>query len=186
MNIALLGGKFDPPHYGHLHIAHQVLTNGPNIDQVLFIPVNTHPWRSIVASPIDRLAMVNLIEESNIKSSPIDIHRGGDTFTIDTVKELLRVTNNSYYWILGSDQLSNLHNWKNYHELIVMIPFLVIPREGYPIKSIPSNFKLLSKNYSATNLSSTEIRDRIRHSLSIHKYVPNKIENYIMKHRLYK
>src|ERR1700687_1548173 len=105
MQIALFGGKFDPPHLGHIHISKYILQAGLGIDAVWFVPANTHPWRPIVASAQDRLEMAQLLVKGSdsgyrgVTVSDIDIKRGGDTYTIDTVRELFKTTDNTYCWI---------------------------------------------------------------------------------------
>ena len=116
MNIAVLGGKFDPPHFGHLLVINQILEKVDYIDKVLLIPVNTHPWKTIVASPADRLAMIKLLKSDRIEVADIDIKRGGQTFTIDTIKELTANKANKYYWVSGSDILSEFDKWKDHQE----------------------------------------------------------------------
>lgn len=185
MHIALLGGRFDPPHNGHVQIARYVLQSSLAIDEVWFVPANTHPWRPIIASAKDRLAMTNLLKEKNLKVNDIDIARGGETYTIDTVHELQRDRHNTYEWILGSDQIQSFSQWKEYKQLQKLIHFLVIPREGYEQVQLPENFHLIAKEYTPTDLSSSEIRDRIRKGLSISGVVSEEVEQYIKRHKLY-
>jgi len=185
MNIGLFGGRFDPPHNGHVQIAREILKR-QLADEVWFIPANTHPWRSMVASASDRLAMTKLLEEERIKISDIEIKRGGETYTIDTIKELLmRKTNIKYFWILGSDQLQDFDRWKEYKKLQQLIRFLVFPRKGYMHKELPENFILIN-NYVATDISSSKIRNRIKKGLPISNFAPKEVEAYIREKGLYK
>ncbi|HSW88570.1 MAG TPA: nicotinate (nicotinamide) nucleotide adenylyltransferase [Candidatus Saccharimonadales bacterium] len=188
MHIALLGGRFDPPHNGHLHIAREVLKNVAGIDEVWLIPANTHPWRPIVASGEERLEMVKFLEEDGIKASDIDIERDRETFTIDTIRELEKTTSNSYVFICGADQLKSFHLWKEYKELEEKLHFIVFPRIGYDIPQVlPKNFTLMAPNdFIATDDSSTEIREKIRRGESISHLVPKKIAEYILEKGLYK
>lgn len=191
MKIALLGGRFDPPHLGHLHIAEYVLCSKLGIQEVWLIPANTHPWRQITGSSNDRLEMTKLLVQSlkknkgKIKVMDTDIKRGGDTYTIETVGDLFLNKKNDYFWIFGSDQIKDFKNWKNYKKLQELIKFVVIPRKGYESVDLPENFILLSDHYHPTNLSSSEIRYRIKEGLSISKLVPKSIEKYIKDKKLY-
>jgi len=108
MNIALFGGRFDPPHDGHLAVAEEVL-NSPDIDEIWFIPDNQHHWSPTVASANDRLAMLRLIETSRIKVSDIAIKKGGKTYTIDIVSQLQKQTRHTYTWICGADLIKDFH-----------------------------------------------------------------------------
>ncbi|HSW96574.1 MAG TPA: nicotinate-nucleotide adenylyltransferase [Candidatus Saccharimonadales bacterium] len=188
MHIALFGGRFDPPHNGHLHIAREVLKEAFGIDEVWLVPANTHPWRPIVASGEDRLVMTKFLEEDKIKVSDVDIKKGGETFTIDTIRELEKTTNNSYIFICGADQIKSFHLWKGYEELEEKLHFLVFPRIGYDIpKELPKNFTLMTPtDFIATDDSSTEIRERIKHGVPISDLVPKKIAEYIAEKGLYK
>lgn len=185
MNIAVLGGKFDPPHFGHLLLVNQILEKVAYIDQVLLIPVNTHPWKTIVGSAIDRLAMTRLLASDKVKVSDIDIKRGGETYTVDTVKELARDSSNKYFWVSGSDILSEFNKWKNYKELIKKINFLIFPRGDYPVKNLPSGFELVPGRLLINNYSSTAIRARVKTGLSIKGLVPDSVAGYIKIHKLY-
>lgn len=188
MNIALFGGRFDPPHNGHLHIAREVLKDLPDIDAVWLVPANTHPWRPIIASGEDRLAMARLLEEDKIKVSDIDLRRNRETFTIDTIRDLERTTDNSYVFICGADQIKNFHLWKDYEELEEKLHFIVFPRVGFAIpKILPKNFTLMTAtDFIATDDSATEIRNRIKQGLPIDHLVPEKIARYITKKGLYR
>ena len=88
MKVAILGGKFDPPHYGHLLIAQQVLESDLKIDQVWLMPAKNHPWKKINASAEQRMEMVKLLTNDKIKVSDVDLYRDGNIYTIDTVKIL--------------------------------------------------------------------------------------------------
>jgi len=166
MDIALFGGRFDPPHIGHLAVARNILKQ-QLADEVWLIPANTHPWRQMVASAQDRLTMTKLLEEDKIKVSDIEIKRGGETYTIDTVRNIL--SNKSYssyrfFLVAGSDQIHDFHRWKDYKELQKLIRFLVFPR---------------------TAVSSSIIRERIERGLSILDLVPERVEKYIREKGLY-
>lgn len=186
MNIAVLGGKFDPPHIGHLHLIEEVFDRVSYIDRSLLIPANTRPWRDVYASSADRLMMTKFLETGRISVSDIDIKRGGETYTIDTVRELLKDTDNQYYWIVGADILAEFDKWKDSEKLRKMIKFLVFPRGGHVTASLPDGFSLIpGHEISGIYTSSTFIRERIINGLSIKGLVPEKVEEYIREHRLY-
>jgi nicotinate-nucleotide adenylyltransferase len=187
MNIALFGGRFDPPHNSHLAIAWYVLSVGIGIDEVWLLPAHTHPWRPIVASNTDRLAMLRVLENPKIKVKNTDIQRGGQTYTIDTVRELQKSFPHQFFWICGIDQLPDLPKWKDFTHLQALLTFLVIPREGYtqPIV-LPKNVILVPGKYTPSSLSSSEIRDKIKQGVSVKGLVPEKVEEYIREKGLYK
>ncbi len=186
MNIAVFGGRFDPPHFGHLLVAEQVLEKMTKIDQVWLLPANTHPWKKMAASPLHRLNMTKFLETEKIKVSDLDIKRNGETYTIDTVRILKKDQANKYFWVCGSDTLKEFSRWKNYKQLSKLVPFLVFPRGYYQIKKLPEGFSIVkNKGLITTNFSSTIIRKRIKMGLSITGLVPEKVEEYIRKHNLY-
>ena len=134
----------------------------------------------------DRLAMVKLLQEDHIKVSDIDISRGGETYTIDTIRKLILDKKNQYIWVMGSDLLPQFEKWEGYKEIISSIEILIFPRPDYPIKNIGKSIKILPKNHLLTvNYSSTVIRQRIAKGLSIKGLVPEKVEEYINKKHLY-
>lgn len=188
MNIAILGGRFDPPHWGHFWVARQVLEKGPNIDEVWLMPVHTHPWKGSYADPQDRLNMATLLEAPGIKASSVEIMRSGTSYTIETIKHLKEnYQEHKFYWIVGSDAIADFFKWRQAQKLSQLIPFLVFPRSGYPIKILPFGMKKINGAETIqTNLSSTHIRERLKKGLSIYGLVPPQIEEYIKKKNLYK
>lgn len=194
MKVALFGGRFDPIHNGHIAIAKEVLKAVPSVDEVWLVPANTHPWRPIEASAEDRLAMLRLVQEPKIKVSDIDIKRGGQTFTIDTIRELQDgfwtsqndKRRNTYLFVCGSDQIKSFQDWKDYKELEMRVPFLVFPRPGSTVEELPQNFMWISDtSFEPLEDSATRIRDLRRAGKSISGLVPKSVENYIISRNLY-
>ena len=186
MNIAVFGGRFDPPHVGHLQVAQGVLAAGLGIDQVWLLPANTHPWRPVTASAQDRLAMVKLMQTDKIKASDIDVARGGETYTIDTVRILLQDKTNRYFWVCGIDQLKDLYRWKEYEELNYLINFIVFPRKGFDEKTnLPPRFTLIRDNFIPNDISSSIIREKIRKGESLTGFITDPVAAYIQSHHLY-
>lgn len=186
-NIALFGGRFDPPHFGHLLVAEQVKEHRPFIDEVWLIPAFTHPWKRMYANPEDRLSMCGYLENNYIKLNKVDIDRRTDTYTIDTIFILKKKYNHKFFWVCGSDTIKDFPKWKDYKRLLLTVPIIVFPRDGYNYKKsniynfdFVNNHSLLISNYS-----STIIRDRIRRGLSINGLVPELVEDYIRKNNLY-
>src|SRR5438270_399427 len=101
MNIALFGGSFDPPHNSHRKVAEEVLKDLPEIDEVWLLPDNKHDWKTLEASPQDRLAMLKFLEHNRIKVSDIAIQHGGKTLTLDIIKQLQATTPHKFVWICG-------------------------------------------------------------------------------------
>ena len=187
MKIAILGGRFDPPHIGHFLVAKQVLDLRKDIDKVLFVPAFQHQWKLIIASPKDRIAMLQSFLESGMEISDIEIKRGGISYSIDTVREIKKQTGAEIFWIVGSDILSEFHRWKNVDDLLKLATFLVFPRDPPALpKIIPQGFEVVSSpKLLTTNFSSTAIREKIKNGEPIKYLVPEGVEEYIRKHNLY-
>lgn len=186
MNIAILGGRFDPPHVWHFVTAQQVLENVPEIDQVWLLPDYRNAFKQIVAIPSDRIEMLHFLETGRIKLSTIAIAKETVTYTIDLVSELKKDANNKYYWIVGSDVTAEFSRWRDYQKLSRLIEFLVFPRKDYPLKNLPTGFRQVPGNLLLSNISSTIIRERVREGLSITGLVFPEVEDYIRRRNLYK
>lgn len=112
--VGLLGGSFDPIHKAHIALALAAFEQ-LQLDQVQLLPA-AQPWQrdALGASTQDRLAMAELATQSHhgLQVNPVEIERGGPTYTIDTVRSL--PAGSRYYWILGSDQLHNFCSWNDW------------------------------------------------------------------------
>jgi len=188
MKIAILGGRFDPPHIGHFLVARQVLDFRKDIDKVLLVPAFKHQWKPIVASPKDRIEMLKFFVEPRIEISDVEIKRKGISYSSDTIKAIKKQTSAEVFWIIGSDILPEFHKWKNAEELLKLATFLVVPRDPHSFdpKKLPKGFEVISSpDLVTTDFSSTLIRDRIKAGKSIKNLVPECIEKYIVEHKLY-
>lgn len=186
MNIAILGGRFDPPHIWHFWTAQQVLENIPSIDQVWLLPDYVNAFKPVVADAASRVEMLHYLETGRIKLSTIAIAKETITYTVDLAQDLTRDTSNTYYWIAGSDVVMDFSKWRDYQKLSRLIRFLVVPRLGYPVKNLPSGFTLVPGTLMESNLSSTVVRERIRKGETISGLVFPEVEEYIKKKNLYK
>lgn len=185
MKIAVLGGRFDPPHLGHFLISQQVLELKPDVEKVIFIPAFKHPWREIIASSADRIAMIKSSLSKNMELSTIDIDNQ-ETYTINTLQRLKKKYKKEIYWIVGTDIVNEFSRWKDSQELTKLAKFLVFPRDPHVLpKKIPHGFEILSGDLVTTNISSSLIRQRIKKNKSISYLVPEKVKSYIKRHNLY-
>ncbi|EKD86645.1 MAG: hypothetical protein ACD_37C00206G0005 [uncultured bacterium] len=187
MKIAVLGGRFDPIHTGHLLIARQVLEFDPSIDKVVFVPAYEHQWKPIAASPEHRMKMIKSILEDKMETSDLEIKRKGVSYSIDTIKAIKKETGAQIYWVVGSDNVREFNRWKNSEELIKEATFLVFPRDPYKLpENLPEGFKLVqSPTLQVANFSSTVIRGRIKEGKTIKYLVSEKVEKYIKENNLY-
>lgn len=186
MNIAVLGGRFDPPHIWHFWTAQQILENVKGLDQVWFMPDYSNAFKSIEALPSDRIEMLHFLETGRLRLSTIAIAKETITYTIDIVRELVKDASNRYFWVVGSDALGEFSRWRDYQRLSRLIQFLVIPRKDYPIRNLPSGFVRVEGNMLLSNVSSTLIRGRVKTGLTIAGLVFPEVEGYIRRMNLYR
>jgi nicotinate-nucleotide adenylyltransferase len=183
MHIALLGGAFNPPHYGHLMIAQQVL-DFTDAGEVWFLPNYHQSPPKPVATMEDRLAMTKLLEFPRTRVSTIEVDNKLDGETIHILPHL--PPEHTFSFIIGSDQLPTFHYWSEWEKLVSTMPFWVFPRYGYPNEPLYPGMKVISDALLVgSNISSTKIRGRVKHQLPVDQFVPAAISRYISEHGLY-
>jgi len=188
MKIGILGGSFNPVHIGHLILADEVREK-LNLDKIIFVPVALAPHKdnSDIADSSDRLKMLKLALKGNrdCKVSNIETRRPGRSYTIDTLKELKsKYKRDELYFIIGSDLLNYLNEWKDIREVIKMVKFIAATRPGYPLKNLPDYIQTLP--IRAVDVSAFEIRQRIKEGKSFRYLLPDAVFNYINKNKLYR
>ncbi|OGC77484.1 MAG: nicotinate (nicotinamide) nucleotide adenylyltransferase [candidate division Zixibacteria bacterium RBG_16_40_9] len=189
--IGILGGTFDPPHLGHLLIAQEVKEK-LNLDQILFIPTALPPHKKkIKISPaLARLQMVNLAVKNNpgFKVLDLELRRKGASYTVDTLRDLTRrYLGTQLFLILGEDNLNYIQSWKEPDEIFRLAKVTFVSRPGFKNKIANSRLKKgVFLKVREIDISSTEIRERIKKGKSIRYMVPGKVLLYIKRHNLYK
>ncbi len=183
MNIAILGGSFNPPHLGHLFVARQVL-DFTDTDEVWFVPNYGQSPVKPVASVSDRLAMTRLLDLPRTHVSTIEIDNQLDGETVRILPFLPK--EHKFSFIIGSDQLPGFHQWLDWEKLLAAMPFFVFPRLGYPNEPLYEGMKVIHHELLiGSNISSTQIRERVKRGLPIDQFVPSGIAEHIAKHALY-
>ncbi len=197
MRIGVFGGTFDPIHIGHLVSAEEARVE-LNLERVVFVPAGLPPHKlDHVVSPVEhRLAMVELAIASNphFVVSRIDIDRPGPCYTVDTIELLKDEWGDEVeiYFILGSDSLLEILTWHDPRRLVRLCYFAVVSRPGYQVDldeldallpGVASRVRMLDAPELA--ISSTDIQRRVREGLSIKYQVPEPVEGYIHRHKLY-
>ena len=189
MRIAIYGGSFNPMHIGHEKIVDYVLNN-LNMDKIIIIPVGIPSHRENNLEQSDtRLKICKEIFKGNkkIEVSDIEIKSEGKSYTYDTLLKLMDLygKNNEFFEIIGEDSLKSLKTWKNYEELLKICKFIVFRRKDDKNTEIDSEF-LNNKNIIILeneyyNISSTEIRNKVKNKEDISGLVNEKVKNLIEK-----
>jgi nicotinate-nucleotide adenylyltransferase len=194
--IGIMGGTFDPIHYGHLFIAEEArLAYG--LAQVVFLPNGNPPHKegSLLSPALHRFAMTELAVQTNpfFVASESEIQRKGVVYTYDTLA-LFRAQypDTELYYITGIDTVLELETWYRPDEVLNMAIFVAAARPGYEAQSLserlPASFceriALLPDTWM--DISSTDIRNRVQQGRAIRYLTPDSVVDYIAQHNLYR
>ncbi len=192
LKIGFLGGSFDPVHFGHL-LAAQDAYEQHRLDRLILVPAAQAPLKpnDVQSSAEDRLAMLRAATEwdHRFEISDFELRRGGVSYTIDSARYFRSLyPQDQLYWVIGGDQLPNLHLWKDITELAKLVEFIFLERPGFPSKARPDipELGLHRCDGHLLAISSTELRERTRRKLSLDYFVPHKAIVYIQEHTLYR
>lgn len=198
-SIGIMGGTFDPVHVGHLVVAEEAHSKF-NLDEVVFIPSGTPPHKKdyTVTPPEDRYLMTVLATAANphFSVSRMEIDRPGPTYTVDTLKAFKKTygENTALYFITGLDAILEILTWKDSEKLPRLCYFIAATRPGYDAKDIKKKLnaytdilaRVKTLEVPALSISSSDIRRRICGNMPIKYLLPEAVENYIHKNRLYR
>ena len=198
MKIGIMGGTFDPIHLGHLVTAEAVRELFA-LDEILFIPAARPPHKlgRNVTDEQHRLAMTTLATNSNkfFRVSDMELKRTGLSYTLDTMNELHKTFGRSteLFFIIGADSLVDLSKWHEARELVEKCHFIATTRQGVDVdfSAVENYFGAIAREHihrvttPSLEISSTDIRDKVRRGRSIKYLVPEVVEKYILNMRLY-
>ena len=178
--IGIFGGTFDPPHISHtLAVLYALETGG--LERIVVIPCFKHPLGKSVSTFEHRLAMTRLAMEpigERAIVSDIEARRDGASYTIDTVRSMIKeMPNAEISLIIGSDILKETRLWKDFAELEKMARIIVIPRPGG--ENPPA------ARFFLPDISSTEIRRRLKSGEDVLPFLSRRVLEYIRRHKLY-
>lgn len=180
--IGFFGGSFDPLHFGHLNLAIS-LSEHHQLDQVLFCPVNRSPFkeRDPIASAEHRLAMTGLAIQGlpRFRLCRLEIERGGVSYTVDTLRALKEAhKQDELFLLLSEESIESFSRWKESEEIVRLAgPLIGTRKKG-------GHFAGLTP-MPVMEISSTEVRNRLKKNLPCLHLVPAIILDYIRLHRLY-
>lgn len=197
--LGIMGGTFDPVHYGHLVTAEGVRYE-MGLEKVIFIPAGRPPHKpnyNITASQC-RYHMTLKAVQSNryFEASAMEVARPGPSYTIDTVSAAIKIYPGvEIFFITGADAVLQILTWKNVEQLLGMCRIVAATRPGYLLEELwnrlnhlPVSLKqsIICMEVPALAISSTDIRQRVREGRPIKYLLPESVEGYILKNKLYK
>jgi len=186
--IGLFGGTFNPIHNGHIRLADAALKK-LELDRIYFIPTRIPPHKRIEGNvkPMDRVKMVRLAVKgrSKYKLSLYEINRRAKSYSFSTLGYFNSICKNNtlIYFIMGSDNLISIRSWKKINKALKMAKFVAFSRPGYRVDMKTKHIDIM--RFKALNVSSEEIRRRVRKGAPIKGLVPEPVRKYIIKKRLY-
>ena len=187
--IALFGGSFDPVHHGHLLVA-RAACEELGVSRVIFIPASQSPFKPdrLMAAPEHRLAMLrlSLAGWTNAEVDDREVRRGGVSYTVDTVRELLAANPGSeLVCLIGADHVPTLPSWRDAHALADLASFAAVPRPGQTPAPGPSPFRVTWLHGVPFGVSSSNIRERLRVGSSVDLLMDPAAADYARRNRLY-
>jgi len=192
VRIGVFGGTFDPPHIGHLILAADAC-DALGLDRLIFVPAAAQPFKvnaPAIASGADRLEMVRLAvgDDPRYAVEDTEIRRGGLSYTVDTLEEIARSNAGSELFLLiGQDTLAGFRGWKQPARVLELATLAVMRRARSPdTVEWRGAARVVEVSTRSVDVSSTEIRERLRARKSIKGFVPETVERSIRERGLYR
>lgn len=197
--IGILGGSFDPIHEAHISLAKDALLMC-ELDKVIFVPANIQPFKldNYVTSASDRFAMVKeaISDVPGMEVSDYEISSQGVSYSYITMRAMReKYKDAELFFITGTDAFLMIEQWRESEEMLDNYSYIVGTRPGYKEKELNECMTRINSKYGTfivnienvqLDISSTEIRNRVAHGLSLSGLVPSKVEEYIKKNNLYR
>jgi len=193
--VGVMGGTFDPIHYGHLVTAEEAVMQF-GLEEVVFVPTG-HPWMKAdrdVSSPEHRYLMTVVATASNprFSVSRVEIDRAGPTYTVDTLRALGdEYPDAELFFISGADAILEIIEWKDPEDVLSLAHFIAATRPGYNLARFEaaaptSHPKVSTMDVPALAISSSDIRRRVREGRAIRYLLPEGVKSLIEKVGLYR
>lgn len=191
MRFGVLGGTFDPPHVGHLLAASDAF-EALALDKLLFVPAKVPPFKSrtVQASPDQRQEMLELTvgDDPRFEASRVELDRDGLSFTVDTLEALAKETPGvSLFMLIGEDLATQIASWRDAARIVDLATIVVLMRATIGDQSaLESTLPMTRLATRRIELSSTEIRERVKAGRSIHGFVTDAVAAFINAAGLYR
>ncbi|MDO5715833.1 MAG: nicotinate-nucleotide adenylyltransferase [Tissierellia bacterium] len=194
--VGIFGGTFNPIHFGHLMIS-EYLREECDLEEVLFVPTGNPPHKNTTVNAMERYHMVKIAtaDNPNFKVLDVETHRRGNSYTVDTIREIKKFEPRDLYFLIGLDTLFELKTWKKIDLLAKEITFIVALRPDYINHGQIRQEKKFLRNHFGLNLeiiptplyeiSSTELRRRLQEGKSVKYLIPDPVISYIEEKKLY-
>lgn len=192
MKIGIFGGSFNPIHSGHAIIAHHIITSGA-VDRLWLMVSPVNPLKADHERQVadtDRLRMAEMVTRplENVETSAFEFTMPKPSYTIDTLNALqAKFPDDELYLVIGADNWTVFDRWRNSEEILAKYHVLIYPRLGHDVV-IPEALRdrVTLVNAPIIELSSTAVRERLAHGLSVRYYVPDEVLGYIERKGLYR
>ncbi len=192
MRLGLYGGTFDPIHLAHLLIGEQARQE-LNLDRVIYMPsyISPHKRHHSISSAEHRLKMAELATQDNDSFfvSDYEIHQGGTSFTVHTLRHLhdqYNVSSDNLFLIIGADNLNTFNKWKQPDVILQLARLAVAGRPAHSPDSPVPEKRLVWLDSPLLEISASAIRQRLQNGVSIRYWLPESVRRYIFEHGLYK
>ena len=196
MKLGLMGGTFDPIHFGHLFIAEEARARCA-LDEVWFVPNNTPAHvqgKSALLSARERMELCELAVADNphFRVSAVEVERAGKSYAFDTLLEIGAATGAELFWILGADAIGEVLTWYRGADLFEMCRFVAASRPGFSLETAQDalNAAQLSRvewmEVPGLHIASRDLRARVKARQSIRYLVPDVVREAIEERGLYR
>lgn len=194
--VGIMGGTFNPIHLGHMLVAENAYETF-GLDEILFVPSGIPYMKEDVLDAKTRITMTGIAIEDNshFALSTIEVERDGNSYSYETIRDLKAANPNvEYYFIVGADSLFKMDKWKCPEKIFKEVTILVAKRLGNDGPELDEKIKELTEKYDAyirmlpincVDISSTNIRDKVRKHQSIRYMVHYRVIEYIEKNHIY-
>ena len=194
LRVGIFGGTFDPPHDGHVAAARAV-SEQLGLDRLLLVVAND-PWQKsgerAVTPAADRYALTEALarEIPGAEASPIEIERGGPSYSVDTAEEVLAATSGAgrraeLFLVVGADLVPELPTWHRHDDLRRLVTLAVVSRPTGAVPEVPVGWRTVWVDGPQVAVSSSEVRDLLSSGQSVEGLVPEGVIRCIRRRGMY-